>query len=129
MVRVLIVDKEKSTSMKSQCQLTTHQPSAFGTPSVATGTTVVNGVTGNHLTMTTDRPDITRRGAAEEADSTLTLVNPWRELDRNAFVIAYAVKGTARCGACLSKVAQGELQVSRGKNCQLHVVGIPYLKV
>lgn len=114
--------------MKSQCQLTTQHPSAFGAPSVATGTTVVDGIGGNHFTMSADRPDITRRGAAEEADTTLTLVNPWRELDRNAFVIAYAVKGTARCGACLNKVAQGELQVTHGIYWQLHVVGILYLK-
>lgn len=38
-------------------------------------------------------------------------LNPWRELDRDAFVIAYAMKGTARCGACQTKVAKGELQV------------------
>lgn len=40
-------------------------------------------------------------------------LSPWRELDSNAFVIAYSVKGTARCGACQSKVAKGELQVSQ----------------
>lgn len=42
------------------------------------------------------------------------LINPWRELDREDFVIAYAMKGTARCIACNSKIAKGELQVRTG---------------
>lgn len=76
-------------------------------------TTVVGGDTKNNPSVSVNPlSDIARRGAAEDSDTSHTLVNPWRQLDRNAFVIAYATKGTARCGACLSKVAKGELQVS-----------------
>lgn len=45
------------------------------------------------------------------ADGVVGNPSPWRELDSNAFVIAYSMKGTAKCGACLSKVAKGELQL------------------
>lgn len=38
-------------------------------------------------------------------------INPWRELEREDYVIASAVKGTAQCGACLSKIAKGAVQV------------------
>lgn len=47
----------------------------------------------------------------KEATSVVRNPSPWRELDSDAFVIAYSMKGTAKCGACLSKVAKGELQV------------------
>ena len=37
--------------------------------------------------------------------------NPWRKLERDDYVIAAAVKGTARCAACQSKIKKGEIQV------------------
>lgn len=54
--------------------------------------------------------DVSTSSAAAPARS--RFLNPWRELDREDFVITYATKGTARCIACASKIGKGELQVS-----------------
>lgn len=53
--------------------------------------------------------DVSTSSSAAPARS--ALLNPWRELDHEDFVITYATKGTARCSACVSKIGKGELQV------------------
>lgn len=101
----------------SQCDTTTQQPSPVpGAAPIISA--VVNGDTDTSGSMSINTlPDIKRCGAAEDGDTTLALINPWRQLDRNAFVIAYAMKGTVRCGACLRKVDKGELQVGSTGHC------------
>lgn len=49
--------------------------------------------------------------SASAAPARSAFLNPWRELDREDFVITYATKGTARCIACASKIGKGELQL------------------
>ena len=48
--------------------------------------------------------------------SILKPINPWRKLECGDYVIAAAVKGTARCAACQSKINKGQIQVGPGSS-------------
>lgn len=95
--------------------------------SAQTSTTTVTDVSGDesrrrrsHSATSFDDVSIATAAAAPARRRSEGLINPWRELNSDAFVIAYAMKGTARCSACMSKVAKGELQV-RGHNIIVHL--------
>lgn len=74
-------------------------------------TSVLPGSVHMMPTATQDDNAVVNMGRGLVGRESSVRLSPWRELDSDAFVIAYSVKGTAKCGACLSKVAKGELQV------------------
>lgn len=78
---------------------------------VATTIVPVVGMGGGGMRQRTaySLDDVSTSSSAAPARS--ALLNPWRELDHEDFVITYATKGTARCSACVSKIGKGELQV------------------
>lgn len=78
---------------------------------VATTIVPVVGIGGGGIRHRTtySLDDVSTSSSAAPARS--AFLNPWRELDREDFVITYATKGTARCIACASKIGKGELQV------------------
>lgn len=88
-----------------------------GVNTAATATTVPvldTAATKRHRrsrSSTIDLGDAAEIATVRAAPAPPTLVNPWREPDREDFVIAHAKKSSVKCAACSRKIIQSELQV------------------
>lgn len=104
-------DMQHSTREHQQCQQQEQQAQRV-VSIVEPMTTVIPGGLGTDASVRhRRRASVTMGGFSSSAPPSATLLNPWRALDSQDFVIAYARRGTVKCIACGCKIMKGELQV------------------